>query len=189
MDKLLTFRIGIKRLENRIWRAIEIPDRRTVADLAYTILASFNSLAFHLYDISYKDKIYDCGIDIEDDLRPVPHTNAVITKLKDLNLQPNDKLKMTYDTGSPTTFNKVFLEARELLSYKEQEHIIPTLPMAMDWVCQTIYVTSNWKRLSKRQINLGKRNITFHQGMRLTGDMIIENMISKRIIKHLKAKY
>lgn len=143
MNKLLTFRIGIKRLENRIWRAIEILDRRTVADLAYTILASFNSLAFHLYDISYKDKIYDCGIDIEDDLRPVPHTNAVITKLKDLNLQPNDKLKMTYDTGSPTTFNKVFLEARELLSYKEQEHIIPTLQMAMDWVCQTIYVTSN----------------------------------------------
>ena len=47
MAKVLTFKVGIKGLEDKIWREIEITDRRTVADLAYTILATFDSLAYH----------------------------------------------------------------------------------------------------------------------------------------------
>ena len=57
MAKVLTFRVGIEGLEHKIWRKIEITDRRTVADLAYTILATFDSLAYHLYNIKYKDKV------------------------------------------------------------------------------------------------------------------------------------
>ena len=60
MNSVLTFRVGIEGLEEKIWREIEITDSRTVADLAYTILATFNSLAYHLYMIYYKDKVYDC---------------------------------------------------------------------------------------------------------------------------------
>ena len=51
MTKVLTFKVGIEGLENKIWRKIEITDKKTVADLAYTILAAFDSLAYHLYDI------------------------------------------------------------------------------------------------------------------------------------------
>ena len=58
MGKVLTFQVGIEGLENKIWRKIEITDGRTIADLAYTILATFNSLAYHLYDIKYKNKMY-----------------------------------------------------------------------------------------------------------------------------------
>ena len=43
MAKVLTFQVGIEGLEDKIWRKIEITDRRTVADLAYTILATFDS--------------------------------------------------------------------------------------------------------------------------------------------------
>ncbi len=121
MDKVLSFRIGIEGLENKIWREIEIPDRRTVADLAYTILASFNSLAYHLYDITYKKKVYDCWVCIEDDHSFVPPINAVITKLSDLNLEVDDTMKMEYDTGSPTSFNITYLGSRELKNYREQE--------------------------------------------------------------------
>ena len=53
MTKILTFRVGIEVLEDKIWREIEIPDCRTVADLAYTILSTFDSLAYHLYNIKY----------------------------------------------------------------------------------------------------------------------------------------
>ena len=56
MTKILTFRVGIEGLEDKIWREIEIPDRRTVADLAYTILATFDSIAYHLYNIKYKKR-------------------------------------------------------------------------------------------------------------------------------------
>ena len=58
MSKVLTFKVEIKELEDKNWRKIEITDTKTIADLAYTILATFDSLAYHLYDITYKDKIY-----------------------------------------------------------------------------------------------------------------------------------
>lgn len=121
MNEVLTFRIGIKGLEDKIWRKIEIPARRTVADLAYTILATFNSLAYHLYDITYRNKVYDCWVCIEDDHSLVPPINAVITKLSDLNLKINDTMKMEYDTGSTTSFNITYLGSKKLNSYREQE--------------------------------------------------------------------
>ncbi len=121
MNEVLIFRIGIEGLENKIWREIEIPSRRTVADLAYTILASFNSLAYHLYDITYKNKVYDCWICIEDDHRDVVLVNAIITKLSDMKLKENDTMRMEYDTGSTTAFNITYLGSKELKSYREQE--------------------------------------------------------------------
>ena len=114
MTKVLTFEVGINGLENKIWRKIEITDRRTIADLAYTILASFDSLAYHLYDIKYKDRVYDCWVCIEDDHSKVPPINAVITKLSSLSLKENDTMEMDYDTGSTTTFKIKYLGARDL---------------------------------------------------------------------------
>ena len=114
MTKVLTFEVGINGLENKIWRKIEITDRRTIADLAYTILASFDSLAYHLYNIKYKDRVYDCWVCIEDDHSKVPPINAVITKLSSLSLKENDTMEMDYDTGSTTTFKIKYLGARNL---------------------------------------------------------------------------
>ena len=96
---------------------IEITDRRTVADLAYTILATFDSLAYHLYDIKYKDKIYDCWVCVEDDHREVELVNAITTKLSSIGLKENDTMEMEYDTGSPTTFKIKYLEERDLEGY------------------------------------------------------------------------
>lgn len=112
MTKVLTFKVEIEELENKIWRKIEITDRRTVADLAYTILATFRTLADHLYDIEYKNKFYDCWICIEDGHRDVEFVNATITKLSNLELKKNDTMIMSYDTGSTTTFKITFLEER-----------------------------------------------------------------------------
>ena len=109
MTKVLTFKVEIEGLEDKIWRKIEITDRRTVADLAYTILASFHSLAYHLYDIEYKNKFYDCWICIEDDHRDVELVNAVITKLGSIGLKENDTMRMEYDSGSTTTFIITYL--------------------------------------------------------------------------------
>lgn len=114
MEKVLTFRVGIEGLEDKIWRKIEIPDRRTVADLAYTILATFDSLAYHLYNIKYKDKVYDSWVCIEDDHSEVPPINATITKLSDLKIKNKDTLVMEYDYGSTTTFYITYLGSREL---------------------------------------------------------------------------
>ena len=122
MAKVLTFQVGIEGLEDKIWRKIEITDRRTVADLAYTILATFDSLAYHLYDIKYKNKVYDCWIDIEYDHRDVELVNAVTTKLSDMDLKENDTMEMDYDSGSTTTFKITYLGSREMEKYNGKHY-------------------------------------------------------------------
>lgn len=122
MAKVLTFQVGIEGLEDKIWRKIEITDRRTVADLAYTILATFDSLAYHLYDIKYKNKVYDCWIDIEYDYRDVELVNAVTTKLSDIGLKENDTMEMDYDAGSTTTFKITYLGSREMEKYNGKHY-------------------------------------------------------------------
>lgn len=114
MAKVLTFKVGIEGLEDKIWRKIEITDRRTVADLAYTVLATFDSLAYHLYNIKYNDKVYDCFVCIEDDFTDIPKVNATITKLSDIGLSENDTMEMEYDYGSTTTFKITYLGCMDL---------------------------------------------------------------------------
>ena len=114
MDKILTFRVGIDGLEDKIWREIEIHDRMTVADLAYTILASFNSLAYHLYNIKYKKMRYDCKVDDEFPFDDEKIIDATKTKLSDLKLKEKDTLEMEYDYGSTTTFHIIFLGSKRI---------------------------------------------------------------------------
>ncbi len=125
MLKVLMFKVEIKKLENKIWRIIEITDLKTVADLVYTILATFDSLAYHLYDVRYKNFIYDSMIEV-DYHENNKLTDATITKLCKLNLRVNDKLVMNYDFGTTTTFLITYLGERELEKGKGQSypHII-----------------------------------------------------------------
>ena len=116
MAKVLTFKVGIEGLEDKIWRCIEITDRRTVADLAYTILATFDSLAYHLYDIKHGNDRYDCMIDPLD-LREYNFKDAVRTKLSNVDFENNNKMIMEYDFGSTTTFIITFLESRNIEKY------------------------------------------------------------------------
>ena len=122
MAKVLTFKVGIEGLEDKIWRKIEITDRRTIADLAYTILATFDSLAYHLYNIKYNNKVYDCWVCIEDDHSVIPPINTTITKLKDLDLKENDTMEMEYDYGSTTTFKITYLGCSDLERCKSSHY-------------------------------------------------------------------
>lgn len=115
MDKVLKFKVGIEWLEDKIWREIEINDRGTVADLAYTILATFASLAYHLYNIKHKDYTFDCFGCTEGDENS---RDATITKLSILGLETNDELEMEYDYGSTTTFKITYLGERNMTEFE-----------------------------------------------------------------------
>ena len=117
--KILNFKVEVEGLENKIWRVIEIVDRMTVADLAYTILASFNSLAYHLYNITYKNDIYDCSVCPEHNPDYKDLINAVTTRLSNLNLKENDTMEMEYDYGSPTTFKITYLGSKQTNKYND----------------------------------------------------------------------
>lgn len=116
MAKIFTFQVGIEGLEDKIWRKIEITDRRTVADLAYTILATFDSLAYHLYDIKHGNDRYDCMIEPLE-LKDCHFKDAVRTKLSDVDFENNNKMIMEYDFGSTTTFIITYLESRNMEKY------------------------------------------------------------------------
>ena len=115
MDKVLKFKVGIEGVEDKIWREIEITDRRTVADLAYTILATFDSLAYHLYNIKYKDYTFDCFGCTEIDENAI---DATTTKLSALGLETNDELEMEYDYGSTTTFKITYIGERNMSEFE-----------------------------------------------------------------------
>lgn len=117
MTKVLTFKVGIKGLEDKIWRTIEITDRRTLADLAYTILATFDSLSYHLYEIFYDDNTYHCGVCIEESPDFEEILNATEYKLSSLGLKKYDQMQMDYDFGSTTTFVITYLDSRDISEY------------------------------------------------------------------------
>ena len=122
MDKILKFRVGIEGLENKIWRVIEINNRMTVADLAYTILATFNSLACHLYKINYNGNIYDCWNYPEENPIFDNLINAVATRLSSPSLKENATMDMVYDFGSTTTFIITYLDYEELKNYNDAKN-------------------------------------------------------------------
>ena len=119
MNNLLTFKVEIEGLENKIWRKIEIPERRTLVDLAYTILATFDSLAYHLFKIKYKGHEFGSGFHPENFDNEFSSAKAIDFKLRDLRIKENDTMEMKYDFGSTTTFKITYLGSKELSIYDE----------------------------------------------------------------------
>lgn len=114
MSKVLTFKVEIEGLENKIWRKIEITDTKTVADLAYTILASFNSLSYHLYKIQHLDTIYNCMIELNDFFADEEIKDATELKLGKIDFSLNNKMIMTYDFGASTAFVITYIYSKDL---------------------------------------------------------------------------
>ena len=122
MSNVITFKVYIEGLENKIWRKIEITDIRTIADLAYTILASFDSLAYHLYNIKYNNKIFISNLLDEEWYRYGELYDATSTKINELFLNINDKMLMEYDYGSSTYFYIEYISNRPLEKHKGRHY-------------------------------------------------------------------
>jgi hypothetical protein len=116
MTKVLTFKVEVEELENKIWRVIEITDSKTVAELAYTILATFDSLAYHLYNIKHGNDRYDCMIamTMEDYSGAEKLIDANTTKLAKVDFSKNNKMVMEYDYGSTITFIITYISSKNL---------------------------------------------------------------------------
>ena len=102
MTQIYTFRIAYRGCEEKIWRVAEVSSNNTLAQLGYTILVTFDTLAYHLFSISCKGISYELDTDeeeIDDALR------LCRVKLSALNLQIGDQLVMTYDFGCEQIFD------------------------------------------------------------------------------------
>ena len=102
MTQIYTFRITYRGCEGKIWRIAEVSSNNTLAQLGYTILVTFDTLAYHLFSISYKGASYELDTD-EEEIDDALRLRGV--KLSALNLQIGDQLEMTYDFGCEQIFD------------------------------------------------------------------------------------
>ena len=105
------FKVSLNEFEDIIWREILVDSKARLADLAYVILASFETDATHLYNIEYKGLMYEC---FECDEIEYPYEIATDYKLSQLSLNLDDKLLMTYDFGSDWKLTISLIEIIEL---------------------------------------------------------------------------
>lgn len=139
MSKVYSFNIGIEGLEKKIWREIELDEDKTVADLSYAILVSFNSLCYHLFNFDIGNTTYSCGIEYDDaeymfydflndpKFSNVEHKitemkNATKVKLKEVNFEEKQNFTYEYDFGSTTNFNIKVKKIRDVKIVKEFDY-------------------------------------------------------------------
>ena len=94
MDKVLVFKVGIKGLENKIWRKIEIKDSDNLADLVYLIMATFEIYSNEFFLIIYDNKKYDSAISLYDNDE---YKSAMSIKLQDLLFDSNKEMLLEYN--------------------------------------------------------------------------------------------
>lgn len=106
MKKVLKFQVGIKGLEDKIWRIIEIRESDTLADLCYFIIASFDLCGNEYFAITHDDKKYDS---VKSIFNHGDFESAVSVLLKDLKFVDGEKMILTYDYQNKIEFVLQFL--------------------------------------------------------------------------------
>lgn len=101
MTNVYTFKIKYVGCEDKIWREAQISSNAHLCDLGYMILATFDTMAYHLFNISYKGVTFELPSDEES----ISEDKCLFfVKLSELNLQIGDKLTMNYDFGCDQEF-------------------------------------------------------------------------------------
>lgn len=105
--KIYTFKITYADCGNKIWRIAAISSNCTLADLGYMVLATFDTKAYHMFEMRYKNTIYFLS---EEDFEDLPTTDGdrheILWqhKLENLDIAIGDRIDMTYDWGCEQVF-------------------------------------------------------------------------------------
>ena len=98
--KVYTFHVSYEGLEDRIWRKVEVSSNYRLDRLGYLVLATFDTMAYHLFEFYYDDERF--GFPAED--YPVKRYDMAAFKLEHLNLRIGSRIRMDYDFGTTQTF-------------------------------------------------------------------------------------
>lgn len=101
MNKILTFYVRIKGLEDKIWRKIEIKESDTLADFSYFILASFELFSNEFFTVSHGNNKYDSASYLFDN---DDYKSVMSIILKDINFDINKSMILDYDFNNKVTF-------------------------------------------------------------------------------------
>lgn len=98
--KVFIFHIAYKELEDKIWRNIAVSSNYRLDQLGYTILAAFDTMAYHLFEFYYKDGRFEIPNEDADE----DQIDMAVFKLHQLELKMGDRIRMDYDFGTTQTF-------------------------------------------------------------------------------------
>ena len=101
MTNIITCKVTYEGCENKIWRVFQISSNAYLSQLGYTILATFDTMAYHLFSIAYNDTIFELP---DEDEEIVPEECLFCMKLADLELSVGNRMEMVYDFGCEQTF-------------------------------------------------------------------------------------
>ena len=101
MTVVYTLKIKYIGCEDKLWREAQISSNAHLCDLGYMILATFDTMAYHLFNITYKGITYELPSDEEE----ITEDKCVFfVKLSELNLKIGEELTMIYDFGCDQEF-------------------------------------------------------------------------------------
>lgn len=111
MAQVYTFKMTYRGCEDKIWRIAEMSSNSTLAQLGYTVLATFDALAYHLFLISCRSITYELDSD-EEEIETSRRLCGV--KLSNMNLQVGEQLEMIYDFGCEQVFDLVLTDIQDM---------------------------------------------------------------------------
>lgn len=98
--KVYTFQVTYEGLEDKIWRKIAVSSNYRLDQLGYTVLAAFDTMAYHLFEFYYDRERFE--IPNEDAFEE--QIDMAAFKLHQLKLKIGDRIRMDYDFGTTQTF-------------------------------------------------------------------------------------
>lgn len=98
--KVYTFYIAYEGLEEKIWRKVAVSSNYRLDRLGYTVLAAFDTLAYHLFEFYYDDERFEIPNEDADE----DQIDMAAFKLHQMNLKIGDRIRMDYDFGTTQTF-------------------------------------------------------------------------------------
>lgn len=115
--QIYTFKIVYADCDNRIWRTAAVSSNYTLLQLGYLVLATFDTMAYHLFEMKYKDTTYFLE---EEDFEDLPcdekeeYDLLSPYRLGSLDMRIGDVIEMTYDMGCHQVFEITLLEIGDM---------------------------------------------------------------------------
>lgn len=115
--QVYTFKITYADCDNRIWRIAAVSSNYTLAKLGYMILASFDTMAYHLFEMKFKGTTYFLTDEDFEDLPNYDNERYDLLgayKIGMLGLNVGDTIEMTYDLGCCQVFDIELMEIADM---------------------------------------------------------------------------
>lgn len=110
--QIYRFKITYDEYEDIINRTVDVSSNYLLSRLGYLVLASFDTLAYHLFEMSYRDKRYE--ITLEDDEFAEDALDPRDVTLKQMELEVGSVIRMDYDYGCDQRFTLELVDILEM---------------------------------------------------------------------------